>query len=306
MLNAALYDEMMETSNAIYTALATLRGKVDPPPPILQLRAGRAESPGWYLVQAAEFAPQPLTVELLRVRDIYASERMAAAILEIMASEGWLDRAANGEYHLADPGRAVLARSRERRRLLHAQLMEMKSALAPEIEALVTLLKRLIDVSLRSDPPPETWCLAHSRNRAPEESAPLLERLVQYFDDFNAFRDDAHMAAYKPLGVAGYAWEAFTFVCSGEAPSIDNLFENLAHRGYSRTEYADALRDLAVRGWLTEADATSFNVTEFGRKMRAEVEARTDQYFYAPWTCLTTSEKEEIPLLMKTLRDHLG
>src|SRR5688572_20893176 len=93
-LDAAFYDLLMEAAGAIYTTLAAARRR-DPNaaalPPILQLRGGLAESPGWFLLQAAEFEPEPLTVAGLRVRDIYASERIVGALLDLMASEGWFD-----------------------------------------------------------------------------------------------------------------------------------------------------------------------------------------------------------------------
>ncbi|KPV46481.1 hypothetical protein SE17_43265, partial [Kouleothrix aurantiaca] len=106
--NAALYDLFMDAAGAIYTALAAAAPPT-PAPVLLQLRAGLAESAGWFLVQASEFAPEPLTVELLRVRDIYASERIVAALLELMAGEGWLERDAAGRYALAEAERELLA-----------------------------------------------------------------------------------------------------------------------------------------------------------------------------------------------------
>jgi hypothetical protein len=117
VLDVRLYDLMMETSGAISSAiLARLRASDDfvAPPLLLQLRAGFAESPGWFLVQATEFEPQPLTVANLRVRDVYGSERLVQALLELMASEGWLDRTNSEQYSLTEAGRAIIEHSRER------------------------------------------------------------------------------------------------------------------------------------------------------------------------------------------------
>src|SRR5919107_1309653 len=104
MLDVAFYDLLMEAFDALYSAGSAHRARTsitqEPPPPILQLRAGRAESTGWFLIQAAEFDPEPLTVENLRVRDIYASERLVQALLELMASEEWLDRSIHNAYSL--------------------------------------------------------------------------------------------------------------------------------------------------------------------------------------------------------------
>src|SRR6185295_15094177 len=103
VLDARFYELTQEVGGAIFGAMpaaTTQTGAPPAPSPLLQIRRGLAEAPAWYLIQAAEFAPAPLTVASLRVRDIYASERMVAALLELMASEKWLDRRAADEYHL--------------------------------------------------------------------------------------------------------------------------------------------------------------------------------------------------------------
>src|SRR5215212_4932003 len=109
----------MEAFDALYSAGSVhARTPEQPVPAILQLRAGRAESPSWFLIQAAEFDPEPLTVANLRVRDVYASERIVQALLELMASEGWFDRSAQDTYALTAKGRVVLQRRLQRRREL--------------------------------------------------------------------------------------------------------------------------------------------------------------------------------------------
>ncbi len=131
MLDEAFYELLQETGGAIFQAVADMRARLgvedEPPPPLLQLRGGLAESPGWYLVQAVEFAPEPLTVERLRVRDIYASERIAQALLEMMASERWLERIGD-TYTLTEMGWAMSRRSRERTRSLLAGLEPLPPA----------------------------------------------------------------------------------------------------------------------------------------------------------------------------------
>lgn len=304
MFDASLYDLMMETSGALSGAIiAQLRENDDfvAPPLLLQLRAGFAESPGWFLVQATEFDPQPLTVANLRVRDVYGSERLVQAFLELMASEGWFDR--DGErYCLTEAGRAIIERSRERRRRIAARLSSLAD---PDLAHLVELFARLVTASLNSATPPGTWCLAHSRHRAPEEAAPALVKLMQYFDDFNAFRDDAHMAAWQLYHVSGFAWEAFSLVWSEAAHSPEEVVAQLSHRGYTKSDYAAALQELVQRGWLqATTEAVAFSLTEQGRAVREQVERLTDQYFYAPWSCLTEEEIAQIPTSLTHLRDQ--
>lgn len=292
MLDASLYDLTQSLWGAFAAAMGAARARdPEPPPPtppILQLRAGLAESPGWFLMQAAEFDPEPLTVERLRVRDVYASERIVAALLDLMAGEKWFDRDGDdprsAEYALRFEGRAVLDR-------LHANRRRWLGALTlpPAAERLEATFAALIERSLGAPDPPGTWCLAHSRNRASLADDSPAARLFQYVADFNAFRDDCHMAAWRPLGVAGYVWEAFGQVNDGTGPTADALFGALAYRGYSVADYAAALDELASRGWVATG-GEGYTVTDAGRAVRDEVEGYTNGAFYAPWDAMSVSE----------------
>jgi hypothetical protein len=292
MLDVTFYDLLMETSNAIAQAMATARERSgespEARPPILAMRGGLAESPGWFMVQAAEFAPEPLTVPLLRVRNVYAAERLVQGLLELLASEQWLERTPDDTYALTPSGWSMIQRSRERMAHLLSGVTPLAST---DMSMLLAWLDRLIQASLASGIPPGTWCVAHSHRRAPHDDAPALVQVLHYLDDFNAFRDDAHMAAWQPYEPSGMAWEAFALLCNGEATSAASVASQLARRGYTPTEYARALASLAKRGWLTALDEPgTYHVTDLGRTVRAQVEHHTDVYFYAPWSCLTDAE----------------
>jgi hypothetical protein len=304
MLDVTFYNLLMEAFDALYSAGSSRGGTPDEPTPaILQLRAGLAESPGWFLIQAAEFDPEPLTVANLRVRDVYASERIVQTLLELMASEEWLDRSAQDTYALTTKGRAVLQRRLQRRQELADVILPLPAA---GVNRIATLLGRLIDTSLAAPVPPGSWCLAHSRRCAPPHDTPALLRIAQYFSDFNAFRDDAHMAAWQSYTLDGYVWEAFTLVCAGEADSAAGLFEQLAYRGYSCGEYAAALELLTRRSWLEPAaTAGACRVTADGRAAREVVERLTDSYFYAPWSCLAEAEIAELHALLLRFIEQL-
>ncbi|MEO8289067.1 MAG: hypothetical protein ABI670_21870 [Chloroflexota bacterium] len=307
ILDASLYDLMMDTMNALAGAVATVRarsGEVPlPVPTLLQLRAGYAESPGWILAQAAEFDPGPLTVERFCVRDIYGSPALIAAFLELMSSEQWLDRNPNGSYSLAAEGRAILSRSHERQRRFMSLLAPLSDA---ELREIYSLLTRIIRASLEAPDPPGTWCLAHSRNRAPADDECMLMQIQHYFDDFNAFRDDAHMAAFRAFEPEGHVWEAFSHIHNGEANDLDTLYPLLAHRGYLRADYGDGLEALTDMGWLQRNRDDTYTVTGQGKATRAEAERHTDSYFYAPWSVLSAEEIARVPVLLAKLRDGLN
>jgi hypothetical protein len=298
-LDARYYDRLMQAAAPLAAMLREARQRElggEPPHPLLQLRAGLAESPGWFLLQAAEFDPEPLTVETLRVRDIYASERIVAALLDLMASEGWFDRDAANSYALTPAGRFVLEGILRRRHQIDGTLLPQHAT-----ERLHDLLARVVAASLAAEDPPGVWCLAHSRHRAPPTGAPPLARLLHLFEDLNAFRDDAHMAAWRPLGVDGHEWEAFALVSAGEAHDAAGLFRALAYRGYTEGEYAAALAALATRSWLETTESGSYSVTAAGKAVRTMVEERTDAFFYGPWRALQQEELREFEGLLTRL-----
>ena len=304
--NADTYNFLMNVMGAYFQAMGTVRNKMEEPPPappaLLTIRGGYAESPAWYMIQAAEFDPEPLTVANLRVRDIYASKTIAAALLEMLASEKWLDRQGD-TYTLTPAGRQIVDNLKQRPHTFLDGLAPLPEA---DIDRLEQLLRRIIDGSLAAPTPPGAWCLAHSRNRAPSDSSPPLIKIFHYFSDFNAFRDDAHMAAFMPDEPEGYIWETFTFIVNGSAKSADELFDQLAYRGFATEDFAHALSHLSAKGWLETADSgKTYTVTVAGQKARDKIEALTDQYFYAPWKTLSTEELNELHDLLNQLQTAL-
>lgn len=270
------------------------------PLPLLQIRGGLAESPGWFMVQAAEFAPEPLSVKVLRVRDIYASESIVAALLELLAGEKWFDRI-DDTYALTTAGNEIVTRMKTRR---WESIDSLTGRVQTDVTQIERFMRRTLDASLESAEPPGTWCLRYSRRRAPSDSAAPLVKIFQYCEDYNAFRDDSHMAAWQPYGVAGYVWEAFSFVHGGQANYADALFDQLAYRGYSRDDYSGALQELARRGWISQ-DREQFKVTDSGTQVRAEAERLTDHYFYTPWQCLSDAEIDQFQALIGELQAEL-
>ena len=301
MLDAQFYDLIQSLWGSFARAMAAVRlpEPTPLPPPVLQIQPGQAESPAWFLIQAAEFDPEPLSVARLRVRDIYASERIVAALLEVMAAERWFDRRGD-DYHLRAEGRAVLDRIRANR----SRRLSALPLPAEPMTRLERALRDVIDRSLAAGDPPGTWSLAHSRRRAPADDAPPAEKLFQYVADINAFRDDCHMAAWRPRGMAGYVWEAFGLVADGTGPTADALFQALPYRGYSVADYAAALDDVAARGWVAPSN-DGWQATDAGRAVRAAAEERTDDAFYAPWAHLSAAEVLAIRDDIVTLNQQL-
>ncbi|MBU0704896.1 MAG: hypothetical protein KKC18_13635 [Chloroflexi bacterium] len=126
----------------------------------------------------------------------------------------------------------------------------------------------------------------------------------QYLTDLIRYRDDAHIAAWKPYDVSGHAWEALTFIWRGEASTAEELVEKLPFRGHSAEVYAKVLVDLASRGWVEETP-DGYRITEEGRGLRQQAEDATDRYFFAPWACLEDAEIVQLHDLLTRLRSNL-
>ena len=146
--------------------------------------------------------------------------------------------------------------------------------------------------------------MRYSRRRAPVDDAHPLVKIRQYTSDFNAFRDDAHMAAFQPLGVSGHGWEAFSFVWQETANTVEAINQQLFYRGYSAAEFGAELDKLVAKGWLVK-DGDVYGVTETGRSVRTQAETDTNTYFYAPWAVLNDAEVDEVNELMTGLQAKL-
>jgi hypothetical protein len=118
-VDSRFYDYTQEFQGILFQAAATLQARSGPPAqtsanPVLQIRRGYAESPGWFMVQAAEFDPEPLSVDRLRVRAVWSSPSIVQALLELLAGEKWFDRTGT-DYHLTEAGRDVIRTMNSRR-----------------------------------------------------------------------------------------------------------------------------------------------------------------------------------------------
>ena len=93
------------------------------------------------------------------------------------------------------------------------------------------------------------------------------------------YRGDGHVAALTAAGISGLE-AAVMHVAQGDAWTREPLRKT---RGYSTEEWDTALGRLRGRGWI-EADGEGF--TEEGRRVRQEVEDRTDVLALPPWETL--------------------
>ncbi|HEX6384696.1 MAG TPA: hypothetical protein VF177_08510 [Anaerolineae bacterium] len=264
--------------------------------------AAGLERPAWFLLlPTLIFEPEPVSADRLRVRMPYNAGQYYHEGLATLANRGMLAAGSENEYRLTGKGRETVQHIIEAAYTRMAGLEPMPLA---DLERLAALLRRLVEASVAAPEPPGKWSICLSRRTDLGEDAAVVIRIDQYLSDLAAYRDDAHLAAWRPYGISGPAWEALTLLWRGEAGTLDGLYQKLEWRRYTRAVYAEALEDLVGRGWIV-TEAGHYWTTVRGRTIRQEAEEVTDHYFYAPWSCLNEGESLALEGLLTQLRDGL-
>jgi DNA-binding MarR family transcriptional regulator len=256
----------------------------------------------WFALSLAHGSdPTPFTVKRFQALAPYATRQRPMEALEELVQLELLERVSENAYRLTNQGRETVEGIFK---VAHQGLATAEPLPPDEMEKLNNLLTRLVEATLEAPEPEEKWAMAYSRWTDPGQDAPESVKTDQYLTDLIRFRDDAHIAAWKPYHVSGQAWEALTFVWRGEAHTTEELVEKLPFRGHSAEAYAEALRDIAGRGWVEET-SDGYQITEKGRALRQQAEEATDHYFFAPWACLSEAEKAQLHELLTQMRDNL-
>lgn len=174
---------------------------------------------------------------------------------------------------------------------------------ADDTKQLAEYMARLVFTSVETPPPPDKWSIKLSMKLLPEEEN-SLSYIEQTFSCLGAYRDDSHLAAWQSSGLSATALEALTLVWRNEANSLDQLYEKLSYRGYTREVYSDAIAELRDRKYLSGV-LSALRVTHEGQRFRQQVEDKTNQYFFTPWACLNVQEKKSLAGLLTKLLDNL-
>jgi hypothetical protein len=255
------------------------------------------------LLLALALDPESISPERVCQRYPYATRDSWDQPMQALAERQLLAKQAAGSYQLTPGGRAIVTRVLKE---FYGGLAGLEKSIEKEYPAadrdrLAALLDKLITACFAA--PIVITNLKDSHGLVPAGST--LARIDQALDDLNAFRDDAHLAAWQPLGVTGHAWELFTLLWRGEVQNADEMAEKAKFRGHSREAYQSALGDLIGRGWVRAAGENSFEVTTVGRQLREEAEAATDRNFYAPWLILNDTEIADVRDLLARLKTAL-
>lgn len=245
--------------------------------------------------------PDPITVERFHAMIPYAAQARQAEALTELAEQGFLTAAESEGYHLTETAREGMERVFQ----TAVAAMSPYQPLTPdEAEQLAGLLTRWVEATLTAADPADKSSLLNSRWTDPGPEAAVMARIDQALTDIGRFRDDAHIAAWQPLGLDGAAWEALTFLWQGEATSAEEVAEKVgAFRGHDAAGYQAAFAALAERGWVTEAEGR-YTLTDAGRTLREEAEARTEYLFCTGLVALSDEEQNTLMRLLAALRDE--
>jgi DNA-binding MarR family transcriptional regulator len=136
------------------------------------------------------------------------------------------------------------------------------------------------------------------------EKDPPLPFIEQAFTCLDAYREDAHLAAWRESNLSATTFEALTVLWYGEASSLNGIVRKLARRGHDPKIYSVALSDLRHNGYIAGA-RTAIRLTPAGQEFRDQVEAETNELFFQAWKVLSEVEKVELTDLITRLRDGL-
>jgi hypothetical protein len=252
-------------------------------------------------MMARRFEPKEISLKRWGKLGPYGNPASFGLLLDALAEGGFLKAKGDGKYTLTDKGNTTLDEALDG---FYTFLGEIPVLSPEQLSQIEGLLDRVCTSCRKAQEPAKKRFISLVHRGHPEAEYAPLAKIDQHLDELNAFRDDAHIAAWKPYGVSGPTWETLTFVWRGEASSAEELLEKLPYRNHSLEVYQDSLKDLVNRGWV-EKTAEGYRVTEKGRALRQEAEETTDRYYFTPWACLSTPERTQLYTLLTRLRDGL-
>lgn len=269
-----------------------------------KLAADLGLAPGWFTwaIEPGFFNCQPFTLAEFRRCYPYRSLAVNAARFAPALQSGYLVADGPGRLRATAAGDDL---ARQLAQALSGSIAHLQPLPAAALDRLAGYLGRLADASLSAPAPPAPVIAAGKRalyRRFGMDEA--LAGIPARIGELQGYRDDAYITAWIAHQVEGHTWEAFDTIGLNDALTLADLHAKLERRGVAREVYAEDVQELIRRGWVAE-DTGAYRATAEGRRIRAEVEALTDRYFFAAWACLSDSELDELASLASHVRDGL-
>ncbi len=286
--------------NLTREAWGAITFRIEPEIETLIQKSGLEKREWGLLLAALTFEPEHITPAHLMVRGPYTAAELYLNRLRLCSEKGYLKEVARGEFCLTGKGRTETDRFISNARAAMAKADCLSSV---DSQTLVHLLRHLVLTCLETPPPPDTWSIRLSFKLMPEPDQPY-PYIEQAMSCLAAYRDDAHLEAWRRTGLTAIALEVLTYLWCDQAKTLDDLVEKLAHRGHSKEIYTDALADLRERK-LIIGTISAIHLTEAGKTFREQIEAKTNHLFFSPWSCLSPTDKTDMERLLVRMRDSL-
>jgi hypothetical protein len=248
---------------------------------------------------AYNLGSEPITADLYQCRNPYANPTSIQEVLNDAVEAGYLEPVSEGKYKPSQKGTSAIEIVHES---FYGYINQLDHFPDDQLKELCSLLAKLVESVSQADLGDRKLCFeVSSGGHIPVEHG-TLSKVDQHLDDLYAFRDDAHIAAWKSTGGDGHIWEVLTFVWNGDANTPEGLVERLPYRQYTAENYRDALDTLAQKGWI-EVGTEGYVVTPEGKKIRDEAEEATDRNYFAPWKALNDVELKRLGELLTALKE---
>lgn len=291
----------MELWKMMNEAWAALTEKFQPVVESVSAEEGLPPRDWGLLLAVLTFEPEDTTPGHLMVRSPYTSSEAFFERLTTVAQNGYLNEVSTSRFQLTQKGRSSTLRIID---LVREKMAEVDPLSNSESQKAVLYLERLVDSCRETPVPPNHWSIDLSYKLMPSKE-PAMPYIEQALSCLAAYRDDAHLAAWRNAGLSATALEALTLFWRGQASSLETLCDRLSHRGHSCHVYEDAMNELSKLGYLNGTMQEPW-VTGKGRVFRNRVEEDTDGYFYRPWDCLRADQKSDLFVIMTKMRDGLA
>jgi Mn-dependent DtxR family transcriptional regulator len=252
------------------------------------------------LLLATGNEPDPYSAEEYINRNPYSNPSQVTKTLEEISEAGLMSNG-TGAYRLSKQGHDALFKVND---AFYGCLGDLEVLPEEDLEQAVGFLERLVKASLDAAEPEDKLATVNMANTHPDAEYPWMARIDMLIDDLNAFRDDAHIAAWRPCGVSGRTWETLSFVWQGEVRTAPALAETLTFRGYGEEDYSKSLTELTEQGWIQYAD-DGYETTDQGKALRLEAEETTNRIFFEPWQVLDDAELTRLRVLLIRMKINL-
>jgi len=251
------------------------------------------------LFLAYNLTPEPISAELFQLRNPYANPDSIQEILEDAAAATYLEKVAEGEFKPAQKGSSAIETVHK---AFYSHVNQVNQFPAEQLKELCSLMAKLVDSISQTDLGGRKICFDASYGGHIQVDHGTLARVDQHLDDLNAFRDDAHIAAWKSAEVDGHTWEVLTFIWNGDETTAEGLAERLPYRQYTADNYQKTLEGLVKRGWIEIGD-DGYVVTAKGKKIRDDAEDETNKNYFGAWKILSDDELKKLGELLTTLKE---